>query len=75
MSSIQELADALGKGPGGIQINVTEKDCTVSTRYRPYITRRAPTILEALQTVVDDASHIKWPVKVAIAIHKIKRRS
>jgi len=73
--SIQKWADALGKGPGGIQINITDTGCTVSTRYRPFITKRAPTILEALQAVVDAGYQRFRPTEVAIAIHELERKS
>ncbi len=66
----QELADALGKGPGGIQINVGAKGCTVSTRYRPIITKRAPTIMEALEAVVFAGDQRFRPVEVAKALRK-----
>jgi hypothetical protein len=31
----EELLDALAKGSGGVQVNITAKGYTVSTRYQP----------------------------------------
>jgi hypothetical protein len=75
MNLIPELCDALALGPGGIQINVTEKGYTVSTRYRPYITKRAPTLLEALRAVVDAGYHRWRPFEVAVALHEFEKRN
>jgi len=44
---VQELLDALAKGPGGVQINMTETGVTVSTRYHPSVTGRGRTVREA----------------------------
>ncbi len=46
--NVSKLLDALAKGPGGVQINMTE-GCvvTVSTRYHPSVTGRGCTIEEA----------------------------
>jgi len=47
----QELADALARGPGGIQINITRKGCTVSTYYQPSISKKGPKMMDALLAV------------------------
>jgi hypothetical protein len=41
-----ELLNALSRGYGGVQVNITESQVTVSTRYRPRITRTGDTLLE-----------------------------
>lgn len=46
-----ELLDALSKGFGGIQINMTANSVTVITRYCPRIIKSAPTLLEAAMKV------------------------
>ena len=45
--NLQKLLDALAKGPGGVQINLTETSATVSTRYQPSVTGRGRTVREA----------------------------
>jgi hypothetical protein len=75
MSLVPELCDALALGPGGIQINVTEKGYTVSTRYRPYITKRAPTLLEALELVHIAGYQRFRPTRVAVALHEFEQRN
>jgi hypothetical protein len=43
---VAELLDALSKGYGGVQVNLTKERVTISTRYRPRITRSGDTLLE-----------------------------
>ena len=43
----KQILDALKKGPGGVQVNITEKGYTVSTTYRPAKRCHGGTIREA----------------------------
>jgi len=68
----QELLDALAKGPGGVQVNVTETGCTVSTRYNPTVTRRGSNIQHAALLVAVELWRRKWcphAVRVALQVY------
>jgi len=68
----QELLDALAKGPGGVQVNVTENGCTVSTRYNPTVTHRGPNIQNAAFKVAAELWRRRWcphAVRVALQVY------
>ena len=68
----QELLNALSKGPGGVQVNVTENGCTVSTRYNPKVTHCGSNIQHAALLVAMELLRRKWcphAVRVALQVY------
>lgn len=70
--TIPKLLNALAKGPGGVQINISETSVTVSTRYQPTVTRRGRTLEEATIAVALAISHRRScpDVKQAVREHE-----
>lgn len=62
----QELLDALAKGPGGVQVNISDKGCTVSTRYYPTVVHRGPDIMHAAILVAEHILRMRFTPKVVL---------
>lgn len=46
-----ELLNALAKGKGGVQVNMSKSGATVSTRYSPLVCARSETLFDATKDV------------------------
>lgn len=64
MTTGLELLDALALGPSGVQINVTEKLISVTTRYTPLVRGNGTTLVEATTATVQKvvAHYKRWGV-------------
>lgn len=68
----QELLNALAQGPGGVQVNISDKGCTVSTRYNPSVAHRGTDIQHAALLVAEELLRRKWcphAVRVALQVY------
>jgi len=81
MTTGLELLDALALGPSGVQINVTAKLISVTTRYTPLVRGNGTTLIKATTDAVQKvlAFHTKWgnvpkPVMAAIRMYVAKSK-
>ena len=72
----EELLNALAKGPGGIQINITDKGYTVSTRYQPTLTARSKkSIFNAAWCIAKKLWNRGWPPEVKAALEEYEEHT